>query len=127
MVLAAKTIEDLTKAMSSIDQKVEDLVKKQKDSDNETIAAIFRGASHPIVGRMSDEERALKFFGCSHPAQLLQVNTSLPKYRRVPDEIKQTVVDLKQAVNTARWISQQFHGEKLDKIGASADLDRVAR
>lgn len=127
MVLAAKTIEDLTKAMNSIESKVEDMVKKQKESESETIAAIFRGGSHPIVGRMSDEERALKFFGCSHPAQLLQVNTSLPRYRRVPDEIKQTVIDLKQAVNTARWISQQFHGEKLDKIGASADLDQVAR
>lgn len=127
MVLSAKTLEDLTKAMSSLDEKVESLVKKQTQTDGETLAAIFRGGSMPVSGRTSDEERALKFFGCQHPAQLLQINTSHPRFRRVPAEIKQTVVDLKMAVNTSRWISQQFHGEKLDKIGSTAEQDRVAK
>lgn len=126
MVLASKTLEDLNKAMKSIDEKISGIEAKQKSADSDALAAIFRGGSIP-VGRTSDEERAMRYFGCSHPAQLLQINTGDHKFRNVPGELKQIVRDLKSAVNTARFISQQFHGEPLDKIGASAENDRVAK
>lgn len=125
MVLAAKTIEDLNKSMKSIDEKITAIETKTKATDSDALAAIFRGGSFP-TGRASDEERALKFFGVSHPAQLIQVNTQNPKYRNVPAEIKQVVLDLKDAVNIARFTSQMFYGEKLDKIGSTAENDRVS-
>lgn len=127
MVLAAKTIEDLNKAMSSIDEKLAQLETAKKDLESNAISAILRGGSSSVVGRTSDEERALKFFGCSHPSQLIQINTMHPRFRNVPAEIKQVVMDLKEAVNVARFTSQMFYGEKLDKIGATAETDRVAK
>ena len=126
MVLAAKTLEDLTKSMSDINAQLTTMESRQKASDSDTLAAIFRGSQAP-VGRSSDESRALKFFGASSPAQLLNVNTGHPRFKHVPAEVKQVVIDLKESVNTARFISQQFHGEPLDKIGATAENDRVAK
>lgn len=126
MTLASKTIEDLAKAMKSIDEKISGLEQKQKAADGDALAAIFRGGSVP-VGRTSDEERAMRYFGCSHPAQLLNVNTAAPKFKNVPGELKQVVRDLKTSVNNARWIAQQFHGQPHDKIGATPENDRVAK
>jgi HK97 family phage major capsid protein len=126
MVLAAKTLEDLTKSMSDINAQLTTMEARQKASDSDTLAAIFRGSQAP-VGRSSDESRALKFFGASSPAQLLNVNTGSPRFKHVPAEVKQVVIDLKESVNTARFIAQQFHGEPLDKIGAIAENDRVAK
>jgi HK97 family phage major capsid protein len=126
MVLAAKTIEDFNKVMNTMNEKLTNLENSRKSAEGETISAILRGGYIP-VGRTSDEERALKFFGCSHPSQLIQINTMHPRFRNVPAEIKQTVIDLKEAVSIARFTSQMFHGEKLDRIGASAEMDRVAK
>lgn len=126
MVLAAKTIEDLNKSLQMIDDKLTKLETEKKSQENESIAAILRGSS-TMIGRTSDEDKALKFFGCSHPAQLIQVNTMLPRFKNVPAEIKQVVIDLKHAVNIARFTSQMFYGEKLDHIGSTAEQDRVAK
>ena len=126
MTLQTKTFEDLLKSMKSIDEKITSLETKQKANDDAALSAIFRGNSVP-VGRTSDEERAMKFFKCSHPSKLLEVNTAHPNFRNVPAELKQVVVDLKNAVNTSRWISQMFYGEPLDKIGGTPELDKVAK
>jgi HK97 family phage major capsid protein len=113
--------------MKALEDKVTELETRQKTADSESLSAILKGSSFPVSGRTSDEERALKFFGCSHPAQLIQVNTSHPRFKHVPQELKQVVVDLKHAVNSARFISQQFYGEGKDHIGVSEKQDRVAR
>jgi hypothetical protein len=126
MVLAAKTIEDLAKSMQSVDDRLATMEKGQKATDSDSLAAIFRGGYAP-VGGSSDEQRALKFFGASSPVQLLSVNTSSPKYKHVPAELKQVVLDLKSSVNNARFISQMFYQEPLDKIGHVAENDRVAK
>lgn len=127
MVLVAKTINDLTASMNSIDEKLTSLETRNKALETDALSAIFRGGSLPIAGGYSDESRALKFFGCSNPAQLIQVNTGLPRFKNVPQELKQVVIDLKDAVNTARFTSQMFYGEKLDTIGSTAENDRVSR
>jgi hypothetical protein len=127
MGLTAKTLEDITKSMSEITAKLDGIEKSRSEEDRAAISAILKGGSLPVSGRTSDEERALKFFGCSHPAQLLAVNTSLPRFKHVPAELKQVVVDLKMAVNTSRFISQQFHGEAQDFVGSDAKLDRAGR
>lgn len=127
MVLAAKTIEDLNTSMKSIDEKITGLETRQKQTDGEALAAIFKNASGGPSGRTSDEERAMKYFGVSHPAQLLQINTAHQRFKRVPEELKQVVIDLKNAVNISRFTSQMFHQEPLDRIGATADQDRVAK
>ena len=127
MVLAAKTMSDLSSSMKAIDEKLTTLETRNKALETDALSAIFRGGSIPITGGFSDESRALKFFGCSHPAQLIQINTCLPRYKNVPQELKQVVIDLKDAVNTARFTSQMFYGEKLDTIGVTAENDRVSR
>ena len=127
MVLQAKTFEDVTKAMESLDAKITQLEETKKKAETDIVSAIFgssRGSSYPIVGATSDEERALKFFGVDHVAKLIQVNTAAPRYANVPAEVKQVVRDLKMAVNTSRFICQQFRGEPKDHIGATVNLDR---
>ena len=127
MVLPAKTLEDVTKGMELINKRLQDAEARAKGTDTDAISAIFRNASVPTYGRMSDEERALKTFGCSSPAQLIQINTCHPRFKNVSPEIKQVVIELKRAVDVARWTSQIFHDESRDKIGATAEQDRVAK
>ncbi len=126
MVLANKSLDDLTNAMKKIDEKLSSLETRQKSSDTDAVSAIMSGYSRP-VGGTSDEERAMKFFGCRNPADLIQVNTAAPRFKNVPGELKQLVRDLKQTVNNARWISQQFNGDALDKIGSSPEKDRIGK
>lgn len=126
MSLPAKTFEDVTKSMQAINEKLDSIEKSRTEEDRAAISAILKGGSLPS-NRTSDEERAMRAFGCSHPAQLLRVNTSLKRFNGVPAELKQIVVDLKMAVNTSRWISQQFHGEAQDHIGSDPKNDRAAK
>lgn len=126
MTLPAKTLENVTKSMQSINDKLDALEKGRTDEDRAAISAILKGGSMP-QSRTSDEERALKFFGCQHPAQLLRVNTAHKNFAGVPAEIKQVVLDLKMTVNTARFISQQFYGEAQDFIGTDPSQDRAGK
>lgn len=127
MSLPAKTLEDVTKGMQAINEKLDALEKSRTEEDRAAISAILKGSSLPVHGRTSDEQRAMQAFGCSHPAQLLRVNTTEKRFYGVPQELKQLVVDLKTTAMTARFISQQFYGEAKDFISVDAAHDRAAK
>lgn len=73
----------------------------------------------------SDEQRALRFFGKSHPRDLMEVNVGEKKFSRVPDELKYLVLNFKKTVDVSRMISQMFNGDPVDFIGASEKKDRI--
>ena len=72
----------------------------------------------------SDEKRAMRYFGVGHVKQLLEVNVSEERYKRVPEELKHTVIQFKKEFQNARFISQLFYDGKMDKIGSTEDLDK---
>ena len=74
----------------------------------------------------SDEQRALRHFGVSHPKQLLDINVAHPRFKGVPDELKSLVLRFKETVDTARFTAQIFHGDAQDHIGQKEDQDRIA-
>src|SRR5210317_2253974 len=73
----------------------------------------------------SDERRAMRYFGCGHIKDLLQVNTAHPNYKHVPAELKHLVRDLKKDFDTSRMIQHVLNGEPLDR-GPNADRDNFS-
>lgn len=73
----------------------------------------------------SDEARCLKFFGVSHPKELLNINVGHPRFKGVPDDLKALVVQFKRATDNARWIAQMFYGDQVDVIGEDNARDRI--
>lgn len=82
----------------------------------------------PRSGQMfnSDERKAMSYFGCSHVKNLLEVNTNHPRFQHVPAQYKHLVRELKNSVDTARFVAQHFHGGERDFIGKTEKQDRVA-
>lgn len=73
----------------------------------------------------SDEQKAMRAFGCSHVAELIHVNTGLPKFKHVSAELKGAVKQLKSDVDVARYIAQILHSAPLDKIGSKSESGDV--
>lgn len=101
---------------------------KLKSLEDEKAAAIATGKGWAPISRsgMSDEQKAMRLFGVSHVKSLLTVNTAHPRYKRVPDEYKHMVVELKKNLDTARFIAQMFRGQPLDRIGQNESQDYTA-
>lgn len=74
----------------------------------------------------SDERKAMSYFGCSHVKSLLEVNTNHPRFAHVPAQYKHLVKELKNSVDTARFVAQHFHGGERDFVGKTEKQDRVA-
>lgn len=70
----------------------------------------------------SDEMKAMKYFGVTHPKQLLGVNVASPQFRMVPDELKYLVLNFKKAVDVARFTAQMFHGAPLDDVRKDQEI-----
>ncbi len=119
-------IEDLVTQSKEILAKAEAIEASVKTQEVETAKALA-STSQPVVGGDSDEKRALRYFGVSHPSQLIQVNVADGRFKNVPSDLKQLVLELKSSVDTARHIAQMFHGDKTDHIGQVESQDRIAR
>ena len=120
-----KTMSDLEKVLAE----AEELKTKVKALETEKEQLIAKGFS-PTVGNhsYSDEQRALRYFGKSHPAELIKLNVAAPEYNRVPEELKHLVLTLKKNVDTSRMIAQMFHGASLDRLGSADEKgDQIAR
>ncbi len=125
-----KTMQETLARMQELNERVSTAEKKAADAESHKIANIGRGApagSHPVVGGDSDEQKAMRAFGCSNVKQLMEVNTGHPRFNAVPDYYKHMVRQLKTTVDTARWVSQCFHGAPQDHIGTTEAQDNVAR
>jgi HK97 family phage major capsid protein len=118
-----------TEQVKKLIEETEALHTKVKSLETEKEALIASGKSYHSteVRSYSDEQRALRYFGKSHPAELLKTNVSAPEFRMVPDELKHLVLTLKRNVDIARWTAQMFHGAPLDRIGQQDEkMDSVS-
>jgi HK97 family phage major capsid protein len=95
-------------------------VKEAEQAQMKAASAVTTGFRHD-----SDEARTMRYFGVSHPKQLLAINTADARWSGVPAECKHLVREFKKSVDVGRFVAQIFHGEGLDKIGASEAQDRV--
>jgi HK97 family phage major capsid protein len=113
---------DLEKIMAE----TEELKNKVKSLEVEKEEMIIKGYQAHGTRSYSDEQRALRYFGKNHPAELMKVNVAHPDFARVPDELKHIVLTFKKNVDTARMISQMFYGAPLDRIGKDEKGDSIA-
>ena len=122
----------LTKEQAATLQKqVSELDSRLKAAESENAELKTKQADElyaPRAGQSfnSDERKAMSYFGCSHVKNLLEVNTNSPRFQHVPAQYKHLVRELKNAVDTARFIAQNFHGAERDFVGKTEKQDRVA-
>lgn len=109
-------------------QEVEKLVAELKNSvkaleEKKTQSEIVQST---VVGNRSgsDEQKLLRTFGAKDVSQLIKVNVADSRIATL--EQKAMVMELKKAVDTARFISQQFYGDAQDTIGHTEETDRFA-
>lgn len=116
-------VESMLKETEELKARAEAAEARVKDMEQ----AQMKAATTTVGNRSdSDEARAMRYFGVSHPKQLLAINTADARWAGVPAECKHLVRELKKSVDVGRFVAQIFHGEGLDKIGASEGQDRVA-
>lgn len=100
---------------------------KVKDLEEEKTKMLASKGYTPFGHRSdSDEARCLKFFGVSHPKELLNINVAHPMFKSVPADLKALVIQFKRATDNARWIAQMFYGDSVDMIGEETGRDRIA-
>lgn len=112
-----KTVTELDARVKAAELENAELKKKQAE---ELYAPRAGGNSN------SDERKAMSYFGCSHVKSLLEVNTNHPRFAHVPAQYKHLVRELKNSVDTARFVAQHFHGGERDFVGKTEKQDRVA-
>lgn len=122
--------QELLQVMQKQLDRADGILSKIGEVETKGVENIMRGSqgSYPVVGgQNSDEKQAMRYFGCSHPAQLIKVNTQDPRFNHVPENLKFLVREFKQSVDIARYTAQIFHGAPHDRIGASEKSDYVAK
>ena len=110
-----KTIEN--NEIKTIDQRIAAAELKLAAIEDQKSQIITMGNQFlPTGGRNinSDERMAMRFFGCSHVKQLLEVNVGHHNFRNVPLHLKHIVLTLKQEIDIARMMMQRFYGEPFD-------------
>ncbi len=106
-----------------LDQRIKEL--ENQVSEKEKLIAEQKEKSLRMASVSShiegDEKKAMRAFGCSHPSQLLKINTGDASFKHVPSFYKQIVRQLKSDVNNARFISQKFFGDKQDNLAGESE------
>jgi hypothetical protein len=129
-------MSDIEKALKekekALDARIKKLESVAKDSENRIAKQLAGGGGgggnhYPLAGNQynSIEQQVLQSFGCSHPKQLLDCNTALPRFAHIPFEFKQMAKSFKESVDIARYTAQICLEAPLDK-GSSGE-DRPAR
>lgn len=114
-------LEAMLKDTESLKSRVEAAEVKAQELEQENMK--LQSKVSTIGNRSnSDEARALKYFGVTHPKQLLGVNVAAPQFRMVPDELKYLVLNFKKSVDVARFTAQMFHGAALDNISRDNEV-----
>ena len=121
------TIEDYKRleglASNAVNQ-IESLkleLQREKKEKEEILKGQFLGGKSPDIftgmnRAGSDEMQCLAQFGVSSVKQLLNINTGSPFYDHVNPRFKSLVKNLKREFQTARFISQYFYGDPLDRL-----------
>lgn len=114
-MMTKSEVDKVIDETKSLKARVDAAEARTKALEEEKADTLATKGFFPAGGRMSsDEQRALRAFGCSHPSQLLNVNVGAKKFTNVPAELKHTVLNFKAAVDIARWNTQLFHGGDFD-------------
>lgn len=127
-MLTKAELDKLITNQKSLQARVEAAEAKAKAAEDEKAAllAANNGGGRGGAGTAnSDEQRALRYFGKSHPAELLSVNVAAKKFQGVPAELKHLVLNFKEAFDVARFVAQMFHGDPLDFISKDEKSDRI--
>jgi hypothetical protein len=122
------TIENAAKELETKAADLETRLAQVEKREKELAAGLATGSYTPVGNSAnSDEQKALRAFGCSHVKQLVEVNVGAEKFAHVPQELKGMVLQLKQSVDVARMIGQVFHGGEKDIVGTTESMDRAGR
>jgi len=121
-MLTKEQLEKILADQEVLTKKVEEAEVKCKKLEEENIKMTSN-----IVGSSSnsDESRLMKFFGVSHPKELLKLNVGHSRFSNVPDELKYLAIDFKKSMDIARMTAQMFHGAPLDSDAKRDDQDPV--
>lgn len=124
-----KTKSEVQELLEKLTDRADIAIKKIGEIEQKGVSQIMRGNndSIPVVGGDSDEQKAMRAFRCSHPSELLKLNTEDPRFSFVPQELKSVVREFKKDVDVARYTAQIFHGSRFDRIGESEKSDVISR
>lgn len=107
------------KALEDRVAKAEAAASKQEETNANLLAMVnVKGAAS---NSNSDEQQALRYFGCRSAKDLLSVNTCDARFQHVPENLKFLVSEFKKDFDTSRMIQQIVNGESLDRGAVETD------
>jgi len=126
-MLNKSDVENMLGDIKSLKARTEAAEAKVKSLEEEKATSISTKGYAPSVslGGNSDEQRALRAFGVSHPSKLLEVNIGSKSFEKVDPQLKHVALNFKKAVDTARFVTQMFNGDPLDHVGVDEKRDRM--
>lgn len=110
------SVAELTKNYTELEEKAKALKienEKVKETLRELEAEKIKAFNNNVSG--SHEVKLLRCFGVPNFKELVNTNTSLPRFAHVPTEMKLEVNELKKEIDTARFLSQMFYGAPKDR------------
>lgn len=112
--------------IKELEARVEKAEKAAKQAEEDKANLIAASGVRTTGSTMnSDEQRALRYFGCRSVKDLFAVNTEADRFKSVPAELKHLVRQLKEDLDTSRMIQQLFYGEAKDVGENSAHVKGV--
>lgn len=121
---AVKKVDELEERAKNFKEKTEgyekevaDLKAKNKALEEEKSNWVSKGHIPSVNSSNANslEKATMVAFGCSHPKQLIHVNTQSPRFKHVSSEKKDCAMQLKAAVDVSRWTQQLFYNEPFDR------------
>jgi hypothetical protein len=125
-------LNDREKALELRIASLEKSLKDSSEVEAERVkAAGLIGGGHaqlhtPSRSGNSFESKTLQVFGAKSLKDLLETNVASKRFGHVDLVHKQAVISIKEAFDTARFISQLFYDAPLDKGGRDEKSDRAA-
>ena len=121
-----KELDEILKTTKEMGTRLEKAEARQKEWDEAKENMIAMGNYRTTgLSMNSDESRAMRYYGCSHPKDLLQVNVGHPDYENVPPELKFLVLDIKKTIDVARMTAQVCLGEPTDRVRKTDKQDDI--
>lgn len=108
--------EKTEKAKQDLKDRIANIESRQKAYEEKALSALTGGPSifTPSRSGNSFEAKVLKSFGASSVKDLLSTNIGHPRFSNVDYAYRHAALQLKEAIDVSRWISQIFHGEARD-------------
>ncbi len=111
-----ETLQSMEEGVKRLDESISQVEKRLQDMEKMKSNLIAPGSVMTQSRVDSDEQKALRRFGCSHVKQLLDINTGDAIYKHVPESLKTLVLELKRDMDISRMMQQRLMGEPLDQF-----------